>query len=68
MLTGEWGCGKTYLLKNELTEIMKDTHIFIHLSLFGIESIEDIHKEVKKKWQKASIMDSSEDSMFQSHL
>lgn len=36
MLTGEWGCGKTYLLKNELTEIMKDTHIFIHLSLFMI--------------------------------
>lgn len=53
MLTGEWGCGKTYLLKNELTEIMKDTHIFIHLSLFGIESIEDIHKEVKKKWMYA---------------
>lgn len=53
MLTGEWGCGKTYLLKNELTEIMKDTHVFIHLSLFGIESIEDIHKEVKKKWMYA---------------
>lgn len=36
MPTGEWGCGKTYVQKYELTEIMKDTHTFIHLSLFGI--------------------------------
>lgn len=42
------GLWENIFIENELTEIMKDTHIFIHLSLFGIESIEDIHKEVKK--------------------
>ena len=29
MLTGEWGCGKTYLLNNVLTETLKDTHIIL---------------------------------------
>lgn len=50
MLTGEWGCGKTYLLNNVLTENLKDTHVILRISLFGIETIEEIRKEVKKCW------------------
>ena len=50
MLTGEWGCGKTYLLNNMLTDELKDTHIILRVSLFGMESIEEIRTEVKKCW------------------
>lgn len=50
MLTGEWGCGKTYLLNNILTEALKSTHIILRVSLFGIESIEEVRKEVKRCW------------------
>ena len=50
MLTGEWGCGKTYLLNNILTETLKNTHIILRVSLFGIKSIEEVRNEVKKRW------------------
>ena len=50
MLTGEWGCGKTYLLNTELINILKETHIFLRISLFGIMSIEEVKTEVQKKW------------------
>lgn len=50
MLTGEWGCGKTYLLNTELVNILKETHIFLRISLFGIMSIEEVKTEVQKKW------------------
>lgn len=50
MITGEWGCGKTYLLNNMLTDELKDTHIILRVSLFGMESIEEIRTEVKKCW------------------
>ena len=46
MITGEWGCGKTYLLNNMLTDELKDTHIILRVSLFGMESIEEIRTEV----------------------
>lgn len=50
MLTGEWGCGKTYLLNTELVNILKETHFFLRISLFGIMSIEEVKTEVQKKW------------------
>lgn len=28
MFTGEWGCGKTYLINTELIQRLKKTHIF----------------------------------------
>lgn len=28
MLTGEWGCGKTYLINTELIDSLKKTHVF----------------------------------------
>lgn len=53
MLTGEWGCGKTYMIDHELKETLKDTHIIIRISLFGISSIEEMKSEVKKAWISA---------------
>lgn len=50
MLTGEWGCGKTYLVENELKNCLKDSHVLIRISLFGLESISDVKTEVKKCW------------------
>ena len=50
MLTGEWRCGKTYLINNTLEEELKTTHVILRVSLFGIESVEELHKEVKKCW------------------
>ena len=50
MLTGEWGCGKTYLINTELIQRLKKTHIFLRISLFGVMSIEEVKAEVQKKW------------------
>lgn len=55
MLTGEWGCGKTYLLNTELIHRLKKTHIFLRISLFGVMSIEEVKAEVQKKWLNACI-------------
>lgn len=50
MLTGEWGCGKTYLINTELIDSLKKTHVFLRISLFGVTSIEEVKAEVQKKW------------------
>ena len=50
LLTGEWGCGKTYLVDNNLKESLKGTHVIIRVSLFGISTIEELHKEIKSRW------------------
>ena len=50
MLTGKWGCGKTYLINNNLITDLQDTHVILRISLFGMESVEEVRNEVKKKW------------------
>ena len=50
---GESGCGKTFLIKNELKELLKDTHVIVHVSLFGIGSLDELHSAVKKNWVHA---------------
>ena len=50
MLTGEWGCGKTYLLENDLKKKLEKTHIIVRVSLFGINSVEALNEAVKKQW------------------
>lgn len=52
MLVGEWGCGKTYLIEHELRDYLKESHIIIRISLFGMSCIDEIHKAVKDKWIK----------------
>lgn len=50
LLSGEWGCGKTYLIENELSPKLEKTHKIIRISLFGITSIESLHEAVKRSW------------------
>ena len=50
LLTGEWGCGKTHIIEKELTEALKDSHIIVRISLFGVNSIDDLNKAIKNAW------------------
>lgn len=50
LLTGKWGCGKTFLV-NQVIEKLNQGNDFIavSISLFGVDSIELLHKEIKNK-------------------
>lgn len=51
LLTGEWGCGKTYLIDNELRNPeFNSTLIVIRISLFGISSIMELNDNIKRAW------------------
>ena len=50
MLSGEWGCGKTYLIDHELREALSDSHIIVRISLFGMDSINELNTTVKREW------------------
>lgn len=58
MISGEWGCGKTYLIKTKFIPLVKAEYVFVYVSLFGIDSLEKLRVEIKKKWlEKASEFD-----------
>ena len=59
LLTGEWGCGKTYLVENELPNKIENDCVIIRISLFGIPTIEELHKAVKQAWihSKGGLLD-----------
>ena len=50
MLSGEWGCGKTYLINTKFIPLVKDKYVIVCISLFGIDSLDALRVEVKKKW------------------
>lgn len=50
LLSGEWGCGKTYLIEHELKGALADTSIILRISLFGMTSPEEIHAAIRLKW------------------
>lgn len=50
MVSGEWGSGKTYLIDNVIKEKLASSHVLVRISLFGINSVEELHRTVKKKW------------------
>lgn len=50
MLTGEWGCGKTYLVEKELAKALEDTHILVRVSLFGMTSASMLRETVRRRW------------------
>ncbi len=50
MLSGEWGCGKTYLIKNTFIPAVENEYVVLCVSLFGLDSIDAIKQEVKKQW------------------
>lgn len=57
MLTGEWGCGKTYLLENSLKKELETKHIILRISLFGLSSVEAIDVSVRNAWMNAYLED-----------
>ncbi len=50
LLTGEWGCGKTYLIEKELAEELRETHFIVRVSLLGIDSIDALNNAIRKQW------------------
>ena len=50
LLTGDWGCGKTYLLEHDLPDILGDSSAIIRISLFGETSVEAIRKKIQKAY------------------
>jgi hypothetical protein len=53
LLSGEWGCGKTYLIKHNFSDAIKDKAVVVCVSLFGITSVEQIHSVIKTSWVDA---------------
>lgn len=50
LLTGKWGCGKTFLVNQVINELnQRNDFIAVSISLFGIDSIELLHNEIKNK-------------------
>ena len=50
LLTGNWGCGKTYLVKDMISKNdISEEYIVICISLFGIDSVEKLEKQIKSK-------------------
>lgn len=50
LLTGEWGCGKTYFIEHEFAEEIEDDAVIFRVSLFGVTSVDEINEAVKKAW------------------
>ncbi len=53
MLTGRWGCGKTFLIEHDLPEKLGDSYIVLRVSLFGVDSLNAINKAVQKQYFEA---------------
>lgn len=50
LLTGKWGCGKTYLISNIISELNTgNDYLAVSVSLFGINEIAQLHKKVKEE-------------------
>lgn len=56
LLTGEWGGGKTYFVVNKLQPHLKDSHIFIRISLFGIKSVNELQASIKRNGLNVSLI------------
>ena len=50
LFTGEFGSGKTYLIENDLSKELEDTHIIVRISLFGIDNAKALNDAVRNQW------------------
>ncbi len=53
LLAGEWGCGKTYLIENELTKALENTHVIVKVSLFGVTDAGALRNMIRQRWFEA---------------
>lgn len=50
LLTGQWGCGKTYLINNLIKETTENgKYAMIVISLFGVDSISMLSNKIKER-------------------
>lgn len=49
-LVGESGSGKSHLVDTDLTEALRDSHVIIRVSLFGVGSLGALRDKVKELW------------------
>lgn len=50
LVTGKWGCGKTYMIRQTINGLNEKIDcVAVLISLFGIDSIELLHNEIKNK-------------------
>lgn len=49
LITGEWGCGKTHLLRDVIEELNGEYAIAM-ISLFGLDDVEAINKKIAKAY------------------
>lgn len=52
MLTGRWGCGKSYFIKNTFEPTIKEKldAIVVTVSLFGLDTLDAVKKSVHSEW------------------
>ena len=50
LVIGQWGSGKTFLVNHTVRERLKDSHIFISISLFGIPDAATLERKIKLAW------------------
>jgi hypothetical protein len=46
LISGKWGTGKTFFINNYLEKERHEEKKFIKISLFGIKSVDEIHKQI----------------------
>lgn len=46
LISGKWGTGKTFFINNYLEKENHDEIKFIKISLFGVKSVNEIHKQI----------------------
>lgn len=56
LLDGEWGCGKTYFIKEAFIKRTdyKDTHIFVYISCYGLMSEDELKEKMLDSLLKIS--------------
>ena len=51
LLTGQWGCGKSYLMKEIVQEVNEKKRAAVAIiSLFGLDSVSALNKRVKDEY------------------
>ena len=63
MLTGEWGCGKSFFITHDFAEVVKGQCIIVRVSLFGIDTVEALHTATKSAWFDSLMNDMDEDDI-----
>lgn len=53
LLTGEWGCGKTFFIENQLRAYLGRDLILLRISLFGMTDASAVHDAVRDQWMYA---------------